>query len=111
MPKFFILSSYAYQTFLKYNHINITDNYEEIRKNIDLASFPKGLEEEIYHFYNQYQFVKVSVRSSALNEDGKYKYFAGQYQTILNVEKEKLLESINVRSHFMMIMFVHIMMI
>lgn len=94
VPKFFILSSHAYQTFLKFNQINITKNYEEVKKNIYSGTFPNDLKEEIYSYWNMYQFVKVSVRSSASNEDGNSKSFAGQYESFLNVEKEDLLESI-----------------
>lgn len=37
---------------------------------------------------------EVSVRSSANNEDGNEKSFAGQYETFLNVKKEDVLDKI-----------------
>ena len=39
-------------------------------------------------------FQEYSVRSSANNEDGKVKSFAGQYETFLNVKKEELFDAI-----------------
>ncbi|MFA6295512.1 MAG: PEP/pyruvate-binding domain-containing protein [Candidatus Paceibacterota bacterium] len=36
----------------------------------------------------------VAVRSSAVGEDGVVKSFAGQYKSVLNVSKERLIESI-----------------
>ncbi|MCR5506144.1 MAG: hypothetical protein K6F07_04030 [Bacilli bacterium] len=51
-------------------------------------------EEEIVSFFNKHQFNKVSVRSSASNEDGALTSHAGQYETYLFVDKEHLIERI-----------------
>ena len=51
--------------------------------------------EEIYSLYDEFGFKKVSVRSSASNEDGDKTSNAGQFETYLFVTKENLIESIS----------------
>lgn len=94
IPKFFILSSHAYQSFLEFNQISLAKNYQNIKESIDKAIFPEDLKEEIYNLWDEYHFIKASIRSSASNEDGHEKSFAGQYETFLNIEKDNLLKSI-----------------
>lgn len=92
IPKFFIVTSKAYQKFLDYNHINILDT--DIKVKIENASFPKELEAEIFDYWNKYNFTEVAIRSSASNEDGQDKSYAGQYESFLNVKKDNLLPKI-----------------
>lgn len=94
IPPFFIITSKAYQDFLKLNGIELSNDLEQIKKAIDQASFPKDLETEIFKFWEEYHFTKAAVRSSASNEDGQEKSFAGQYETFLNVDKSSLLKKI-----------------
>lgn len=61
---------------------------------MEASNFPKDLEDEIFDFWEKYNFTKVAVRSSASNEDGQTKSFAGQYETFLNVDKKNLLTKI-----------------
>jgi pyruvate,water dikinase len=105
-PDGFAVSSYAFEQFMEYNafpeKINETlyklqtDNLEllnstsrEIQEEIAKAEIPPDIEKEILDAYSglcdKYgRQVKVSVRSSALQEDGIFS-FAGQYSTFLNV--------------------------
>lgn len=94
VPKFFILTSNAYQEFLNFNNIDIYTSNDEMKKKIECADFPSNLIEEVNRVWDQYQFIKVAVRSSATNEDGKEKSFAGQYESFLNVEKDDLMHAI-----------------
>jgi len=50
--------------------------------------------EKIYSDFEKLSTDKVSVRSSAIQEDGKNKSFAGQFYTGLNVNKDNLIEEI-----------------
>lgn len=91
VPRFYIITSKAYQEFLKFNHIESFNDLEKLKKEIEEANFPKTLEDEIFEYWEKYNFDKSAVRSSASNEDGQDKSFAGQYRTFLNVDKKELL--------------------
>lgn len=91
VPRFYIITSKAYQEFLKFNHIESFDDLVKLKKEIEEANFPKTLEDEIFDYWEKYNFDKTAVRSSASNEDGQDKSFAGQYRTFLNVDKKDLL--------------------
>lgn len=91
VPRFYIITSKAYQEFLKYNHIESFDDLVKLKEEIEEANFPKTLEDEIFDYWEKYNFDKTAVRSSASNEDGQDKSFAGQYRTFLNVDKKDLL--------------------
>lgn len=94
VPRFFIITSQFYQEFLKCNNIESPNDYEQFKKAIEDAPFPENLENEVFTFWDKYNFSKVAVRSSASNEDGKSRSFAGQYETYLNVCKADLLTKI-----------------
>jgi pyruvate,water dikinase len=110
-PDGFAVSSFAFEQFMEYNafrKINQTlyklqtDNLEllnstsrEIQEEIAKAEIPPDIEKEILDAYSglcdKYgRQVKVSVRSSALQEDGIFS-FAGQYSTFLNVPSDLIL--------------------
>ncbi len=91
VPRFYIITSKAYQEFLKFNHIESFDDLVKLKKEIEDANFPNTLEDEIFDYWEKYNFDKTAVRSSASNEDGQEKSFAGQYKTYLNVNKKELL--------------------
>lgn len=94
VPRFFIITSEAYREFLRYNRIEFSNDYEQLKKEILNGTFPDNLEKEIFAFWDKYNFTKIAVRSSASNEDGENKSFAGQYETFLDVEKKDLLTKI-----------------
>ncbi|HMK43703.1 MAG TPA: PEP/pyruvate-binding domain-containing protein, partial [Dissulfurispiraceae bacterium] len=106
VPNGFAITAYAYRRFLETNHLpdKITEYLERLESG-DLAALeaasasiqeivksspvPDDLAEEIKKAYIQIcssssASLPVSVRSSALQEDGDFS-FAGQYSTFLNV--------------------------
>jgi phosphoenolpyruvate synthase/pyruvate phosphate dikinase/spermidine synthase len=50
--------------------------------------------DEIYKYFNRFKFKNVSIRSSAILEDGKENAWAGQLKTFLNINKENIIKSI-----------------
>lgn len=93
VPKFFILSANFFKEFIKYNKIE-TDNFDELCKKIDEGKFSYTLEIELFKYWDMNKLQKVSVRSSAANEDGNEKSFAGQYATFLDITRDDLLNAI-----------------
>lgn len=93
VPKFMILSSRFFEEFINYNQIK-TQDFDQVCEQIEQGSFPENLTNDLFDFWNKNEFEKVAVRSSAANEDGKEKSFAGQYNTFLYVTKDNLLEAI-----------------
>lgn len=112
-PDGFAISMFAFKMFMQHNgllekiekrllelhteNIEVLNNKSrEIQDEITGAQIPGDLEEEILHAHarlcNQYGYkVKVSVRSSAVHEDGEFS-FAGQYSTFLNVPSDLILQ-------------------
>lgn len=93
VPKFMILSSNFFKDFIDYNHIK-TQDFHQVCQQIDKGDFSENMINNLFEYWNNNHFEKVAVRSSAANEDGKEKSFAGQYDTFLYVTKENLLKSI-----------------
>lgn len=112
VPPGFVVSTYAYQTFLEHNRIRDMvkekvgkvdiRNYEALRAAsediqtlIRQGRIPHDVEKAIGEGYRRLceeigrKDVKVAVRSSALNED-VVAGFAGQYESALNVPRENL---------------------
>src|SRR4030066_2390627 len=112
-PDGFAISAFAFKKFMEHNHliekINKTlselqvDNLEvlnsksrELQEQIIKVEIPQDIEREIQDAYaklcDRYgKKVMVSVRSSALQEDGTFS-FAGQYSTFLNVPADLILQ-------------------
>ena len=93
VPKFMILSSHFFEEFISYNQIK-TQDFEKVCEKIDQGTFSESLINDLFGFWDKNRFEKVAVRSSAANEDGKEKSFAGQYNTYLYVTKDNLVEAI-----------------
>jgi len=112
-PPGFVITTYAYQSFVQHNQIQEILNeksgklnirkYEELQaasydmqELIRKSEIPKDLERAILDSYEamsegaQEKGLKVAVRSSALHEDIMAS-FAGQYETALNVPVQDLL--------------------
>src|SRR4030067_1785102 len=112
-PDGFAISAFAFKRFMEHNKIieKITktlselqiDNLDalnrkshEIPEQIRKTQIPGDLEKEILDAYRRLcdrygKKVMVSVRSSALQEDGTFS-FAGQYSTFLNVPPDLILQ-------------------
>lgn len=93
VPSFIILSSAFFKEFIKYNEIE-TQDFEQVCEMIENGNFSEEMTKELYKYWEKNQFKIVAVRSSAANEDGKTKSFAGQYATFLHVTKNDLLQAI-----------------
>lgn len=101
VPEFFIIDVNDYKEFLEEN--NLMESLEKLLKEgrrseissvILKGKINSKLENKIKQEYKKLNCNLVSVRSSAMNEDGKNKAFAGQYESYLNVSFEDLLEKI-----------------
>ena len=97
VPKFFIIGKDDYIQFLTDNNIYkkieelfIDKKYKDIKDllmNQDITyNLSKKLDFELSKMNSNF----FAIRSSASNEDGKDKSFAGQYDTFLNVKKEDI---------------------
>ena len=101
VPEFFVLSASYFEEFVKYNgifekikNLLVNKQYELIKEEVIKADFSESMKNEIYLKAKEINSETFSVRSSANNEDGKVKSFAGQYETFLNVSLNNLLGSI-----------------
>lgn len=101
VPEFFIIDVNDYKEFLEEN--NLIESIEKLLKEnrrseissiILNGKIGSKLENKIKREFKKLNCSLVSVRSSAMNEDGKNKAFAGQYESYLNVSFEDLLEKI-----------------
>ncbi len=109
-PGGLVISSLAYRELIVHNHIDgligplIADLKPEdhakikrasvkIQKAILEAEVPASLKENIDKSLDQFKDIEFfAVRSSAIGEDGRYS-FAGQFRSVLNVPKGRILEA------------------
>ena len=111
VPDGFIVSSQAFEKFLKetdidveiqaaLDRINLEDiesveeNSEILRNLILEKEVPEDLTRKILKAFNRLGAKFVAVRSSATAEDSKIDSWAGELETYLNTTKENLLENI-----------------
>jgi len=120
IPAGFAVTTRAFQAFLAHNDLvdeinkrkmaldpqdpqTLAAVSEEIQQLINQAQVPPALEEAIFSAYEEMAralrppgdldfSLRVSMRSSAIGEDSELSY-AGQYLTILNVTKDKLIQA------------------
>jgi pyruvate,water dikinase len=112
-PDGFAISAFAFKRFMEHNKIIekitttlselqidkldvLNSKSHELQEQIIKAEIPRDLEKEILDAYRRLcdrygKKVMVSVRSSALQEDGTFS-FAGQYSTFLNVPPNLILQ-------------------
>ncbi|MBW1675884.1 MAG: pyruvate, water dikinase [Deltaproteobacteria bacterium] len=113
VPPGFVVTTYAYQTFVRHNQIQdvlnertskldirnydeLTAASHEMQQLVRNGQIPQEIEKAILDAYSAMcqeageENLRVSVRSSALHEDIMAS-FAGQYETALNVPAEDLL--------------------
>lgn len=106
IPAGVVVTSKAYQYFMKENNIDVFAILKEKREHagavlqnkILAAEFPRELKEEITGYYRSLtgetgEEARVAVRSSATAEDLEDASFAGQQETYLNVRGEEMLFS------------------
>ena len=101
IPDFFVIPASYFEEYTRSNRIYEEIKkllkeckYEEIKQKIMEGSYTENMTREILGKLEENDFLEYSVRSSANNEDGKIKSFAGQYETFLNVKKGDVLNSI-----------------
>ena len=101
IPEFYIIPSSIFKRFLEENKLVLKIQNYIIKKDFDKiveiiinAKFNKEIEDYIYQEFDKLGAELVAVRSSAIEEDGLIKSFAGQYNSFLNIKKEGVLESI-----------------
>jgi pyruvate,water dikinase len=82
VPDGFVLTTGAFEHFLKVNNLN----FESSQKEVETASLPPEIEAELRVAAERFNDVPVAVRSSGVAEDLEGASFAGQYETILNVQ-------------------------
>jgi len=113
VPTGFVVTAAAYRLFMKSGGLNEEidrqiqgTNFEDMESMIRLSSrimqliietsIPESLSQSILDSYDDLcerhgKAIKIAVRSSALGEDLEGAAFAGQYRSILNVDRESLL--------------------
>lgn len=113
VPDGFVMTACAYRRFMDYNEMseevarilqlhggmqmeNLHEMSQEIRDKIMEAPLPPDLEEQIYEAFDaiaaqQDGPARLAIRSSALGEDTAGQSFAGQYRSMLNIGREKLI--------------------
>ena len=70
-------------------------NCPKFKKEIEQVRVPDGLEDELIKYFGpDYRRKSYAIRSSATDEDGMKHSFAGQFETYLNVEVDRINESI-----------------
>lgn len=98
IPKFCVIPITLFEKFIKQTKIDsllqtYCSNGETLsaKELIVSTPLPKSIADEIMNIYNSAQIADlVSVRSSALNEDGAEQSFAGQYDSFLFVDKSDI---------------------
>ena len=97
VPKFFIIGKDDYIQFLTDNNIYkkieelfTKKKYKKIKDIIMIQDINSGLANKLALELPELNSHLYAIRSSASNEDGKDKSFAGQYDTFLNVKKEDI---------------------
>lgn len=87
-----VLTVQAYERFMEWNHLRAEEEPGKLRAAILAGEMPEDVQREIAAFYKSLgENVRVAVRSSATAEDLEDASFAGQQETYLNVQGEKLL--------------------
>ncbi len=101
VPEFFIITKNDYINFLTKNNIYseiktlfLSKEYKKIKELIKNQPVTQELKEKIEENILKINSRFYAVRSSATNEDGENKSYAGQYDSFLNIRKEGLFENI-----------------
>jgi pyruvate,water dikinase len=115
VPEGFIITAAAYEIFIRANNLQaeidrrcqaadveklerLNTLSSELQQLVVNASVPDELSRDIYQAWERLaekrkSDVKLALRSSALGEDSATSSFAGQYRSVLNVDRDSLLEA------------------
>lgn len=88
VPHGFVITATAFQMFVQSSSMDKCPSIYAAEEEFIRLPFPKLLEQEIHHFYQelmQKSVYAVAVRSSSAFEDLSGASFAGQYETFLNI--------------------------
>lgn len=111
IPNGFVITANAFDIFLEQNNLkskiqdlinkcdinnekDLEQKSNEILKEIQKCRISMEVQEEIIKSYDKLGSKYVAVRSSATSEDSKEYAWAGQLETFLNIDKNKIIESI-----------------
>jgi len=108
VPKAFVLTTCAFDLFFEKNNLFylverlstednrsiLEDICDELKRKIKIGKFPKVLEEKIQREILENKFKTIAVRSSATSEDLAFASFAGQFESYLNIAKDKVFDFI-----------------
>jgi pyruvate,water dikinase len=81
IPDCFVLTTEAFEHFLKSNSLNFHSSLEEVEN----ATLPTDIKDQLLTTAEPYINTSLAVRSSGIAEDLEGASFAGQYETILDV--------------------------
>lgn len=77
------------------NQLTSSSEVDEVKKQLNELKVSEALLQELaVYFGSEFNSKKYSIRSSAIDEDGKKFSFAGQYETFLHVPFDRIGESI-----------------
>ncbi|MDE1868447.1 MAG: hypothetical protein KGH60_00555 [Candidatus Micrarchaeota archaeon] len=98
VPDFFVLPVSAFEEFVSDNFTavgSVAIGRRDIKEALPKMRFRAEAAERILSEYDRaFGGGKVAIRSSAVNEDGSSASMAGEYRTVLSVERESLLEAV-----------------
>ena len=111
VPEGFVLTSLAFEEYLKATDINVEinamwrrinikdvenveENSEIIRALILKGKMPKSLQQEILKSFQKLKAKYVAVRSSATAEDSKIDSWAGELESYLNTTQKTILQNV-----------------
>ncbi|MCY0897404.1 MAG: PEP/pyruvate-binding domain-containing protein [Firmicutes bacterium] len=93
IPSGFVITTAAQRQYLAFNQIDLRDS--DAGEQIRTGRFPDDLWDEISAAYDAHIYPRpAAVRSSATLEDLADASFAGQYETVLDVHRDALLDAI-----------------
>lgn len=108
IPYMHILTTLAFDAFLEQNSLVILHKAltleiplrdkifiaTDLKRKIHKGKMPQLIQNALHKKIKNVRFHKMSIRSSATIEDGKYNSFAGQFDSFLNIGQKDLIKNI-----------------